>query len=63
MNGIGVWDFVASCLGGELHAGDCAPVYELALICAFLVLAVTVLAVLLRQRQGAGDHSAERSRP
>lgn len=43
--------YVQSCADGKLGAGDCAPVWQLGVIAALLVIAVTTLLVLrLRAR-------------
>ncbi|HSB48110.1 MAG TPA: hypothetical protein VLD15_01200 [Burkholderiales bacterium] len=39
-------EFVSSCTAGGLGMSDCGPVWQLSVIAAFLVVAVTVLVVL-----------------
>lgn len=45
-------EYVRSCTGGALRISDCGPVWQLATMAAFLVLAIVTL-LILRLRAGA----------
>ena len=45
-------EYVRSCTAGALGISDCGPVWQLGIIAAFLVLAITTL-VVLRLRAAA----------
>ena len=45
-------EYVRSCTAGALGASDCGPVWQLGIIAAFLVAAITTL-VVLRLRAAA----------
>lgn len=45
-------EYVRSCTAGALGTSDCGPVWQLGIIAAFLVLAITTL-VVLRLRAAA----------
>lgn len=57
-------EYLRSCTAGSLGMSDCAPVWQLGIIAAFLVGAIVTL-VVLRLRRGAGalGESAGGSRP
>lgn len=42
--------FVEACARGRLPFEECSPVYQMATIVVFLVIAVAVLAVLMTRR-------------
>jgi hypothetical protein len=46
-------EYLRSCTAGSLGMSDCAPVWQLGIIAAFLVAAIVAL-VVLRLRRGAG---------
>ena len=52
-----LWTFVEACARGRLPFAECSPVYQMAVICTLLVIAVVVLVLRLRRkppaRQGA----------
>jgi len=50
-------EYVRSCTAGSLGMSDCGPVWQLGVIAAFLVIAVTAL-VVLRLRAVALARSA-----
>ena len=46
-------EYLRSCTAGSLGMSDCAPVWQLGIIAAFLVAAIVTL-VVLRLRRGGG---------
>jgi len=47
-----ILNYVQGCASGKLSLSECGPIWQMALIAAFLVLAVAAL-LLLRLRAGA----------
>ena len=45
-----LWTFVNACVHGRLPAGECSPVFHLAVIAALILIALLVLAVLIVRR-------------
>jgi hypothetical protein len=47
-----VWDYVQSCASGVWGFADCAPVWQLGVICAFLAVAIGIFLSLVASRLG-----------
>jgi len=41
-----IWQYVGSCLGNQLPAGECAPLWQFGIIILLLVFAVAALIVI-----------------
>ena len=41
-----IWQYVGSCIGGQLPAGECAPLWQFGIIILLLVFAVVGLIVV-----------------